>query len=98
MPLNPNELTPAIRRRFERGHGVGIAAISTRASPTQIRGLSLWKWSWPGSSPCSSARTTLMSPADLHQLDALLKGDPDAWGVIKEGVMTKAREILPGKN
>jgi pyruvate dehydrogenase (quinone) len=29
---------------------------------------------------------------------AMLKGDPDAWGVIKEGVMTKAREILPGKN
>jgi pyruvate dehydrogenase (quinone) len=27
---------------------------------------------------------------------ALLKGDPDRWGVIKEGVMTKAREILPG--
>ncbi len=29
---------------------------------------------------------------------AMLKGDPDAWGVIKEGVMTKAREILPGKS
>jgi pyruvate dehydrogenase (quinone) len=29
---------------------------------------------------------------------ALLKGDPDRWGVIKEGVKTKAREILPGKN
>ena len=27
---------------------------------------------------------------------ALLKGDPDRWGVIKEGVMTKAKEILPG--
>jgi pyruvate dehydrogenase (quinone) len=27
---------------------------------------------------------------------ALLKGDPDAWGVLKEGLMTKAREILPG--
>ena len=27
---------------------------------------------------------------------AMLKGDPDRWGVIKEGVMTKAREILPG--
>jgi hypothetical protein len=25
----------------------------------------------------------------------LLKGGPDRWGVIKEGVMTKAREILP---
>jgi pyruvate dehydrogenase (quinone) len=29
---------------------------------------------------------------------ALLKGDPDRWGVIKEGLKTKAREILPGKN
>jgi pyruvate dehydrogenase (quinone) len=29
---------------------------------------------------------------------ALLKGDPDRWGVIKEGIKTKAREILPGKN
>jgi pyruvate dehydrogenase (quinone) len=28
---------------------------------------------------------------------AMLKGDPDRWAVIKEGVMTKAREILPGK-
>ena len=27
---------------------------------------------------------------------ALLKGDPDRWGVLKEGLMTKAREILPG--
>jgi pyruvate dehydrogenase (quinone) len=29
---------------------------------------------------------------------ALLKGDPDRWGVIKEGIKTKAREILPGKD
>jgi pyruvate dehydrogenase (quinone) len=29
---------------------------------------------------------------------ALLKGDPDRWGVIKEGIKTKAREILPGKS
>jgi pyruvate dehydrogenase (quinone) len=28
---------------------------------------------------------------------AMLKGDPDRWGVIKEGLKTKAREILPGK-
>jgi pyruvate dehydrogenase (quinone) len=28
---------------------------------------------------------------------AMLKGDPDRWAVIKEGVMTKAREILPGR-
>jgi pyruvate dehydrogenase (quinone) len=27
---------------------------------------------------------------------ALLKGDPDRWGVLKEGLITKAREILPG--
>jgi hypothetical protein len=27
---------------------------------------------------------------------ALLKGDPNKWGVLKEGLMTKAREILPG--
>jgi hypothetical protein len=27
---------------------------------------------------------------------ALLKGDPDRWGVLKEGLLTKAREILPG--
>ena len=29
---------------------------------------------------------------------ALLKGDPDGWSVLKEGLMTKAREIFPGKN
>ena len=28
---------------------------------------------------------------------ALLKGDPNGWSVLKEGLMTKAREILPGK-
>jgi pyruvate dehydrogenase (quinone) len=26
---------------------------------------------------------------------ALLKGDPNRWGVIKEGVKTKAQEFLP---
>ncbi len=29
---------------------------------------------------------------------ALLKGDPDRWGVLKEGLMTKAREMLPGRS
>ncbi len=29
---------------------------------------------------------------------ALLKGDPDAVGIIREGLMTKVREILPGKD
>ena len=28
---------------------------------------------------------------------ALLKGDPDRWAVLREGFLTKAREILPGK-
>jgi len=28
---------------------------------------------------------------------ALLKGDPDRWGVLKEGLMTKAKEIFPGQ-
>jgi pyruvate dehydrogenase (quinone) len=28
---------------------------------------------------------------------ALLKGDPNGWGIIKEGVMTKVREVIPGK-
>jgi pyruvate dehydrogenase (quinone) len=26
---------------------------------------------------------------------ALLKGDPNRWGVIKEGVKTKVQEFLP---
>jgi len=29
---------------------------------------------------------------------ALLKGDPDRWSVLKEGLMTKAREVLPGRS
>jgi pyruvate dehydrogenase (quinone) len=29
---------------------------------------------------------------------ALLKGDEDRWGVIKEGLKTKAQELLPGNN
>ena len=28
---------------------------------------------------------------------ALLKGDPNRWGVLKEGLMAKAREVMPGK-
>jgi pyruvate dehydrogenase (quinone) len=27
---------------------------------------------------------------------ALIKGDPSRWGVIKEGVKIKAQEFLPG--
>ena len=27
---------------------------------------------------------------------ALLKGDANRWGVLKEGLLTKAREVLPG--
>jgi pyruvate dehydrogenase (quinone) len=26
---------------------------------------------------------------------ALIKGDPSRWGVIKEGLKTKAQELLP---
>jgi pyruvate dehydrogenase (quinone) len=37
--------------------------------------------------------------ADLEQMmdmaEALLKGDPSRWGVIKEGIKTKAQEFLP---
>jgi pyruvate dehydrogenase (quinone) len=29
--------------------------------------------------------------------EAMLKGDEDAWGVIKEGVKTKLQEFLPHK-
>ena len=29
---------------------------------------------------------------------ALLKGDQNGWGIIKEGVMTKVREVIPGKD
>jgi pyruvate dehydrogenase (quinone) len=29
---------------------------------------------------------------------ALLKGDPNGWGILKEGVMTKVREVIPGKD
>jgi pyruvate dehydrogenase (quinone) len=29
---------------------------------------------------------------------ALLKGDANRWGVLKEGLMAKAREVMPGKN
>jgi pyruvate dehydrogenase (quinone) len=29
---------------------------------------------------------------------ALLKGDPNRWGVLKEGLMAKAREVMPGKD
>ncbi|WP_344679434.1 thiamine pyrophosphate-requiring protein [Saccharopolyspora taberi] len=39
--------------------------------------------------------------ADLDQLEkvttSLLKGDPEAWSVVREGVKAKAQEFLPGK-
>ena len=28
---------------------------------------------------------------------ALLKGDANRWGVLKEGLLTKAREVIPGQ-
>jgi pyruvate dehydrogenase (quinone) len=40
--------------------------------------------------------------ADLEQMldtaKALLKGDSSRWGVIKEGVKTKAQELLPHRD
>jgi pyruvate dehydrogenase (quinone) len=29
---------------------------------------------------------------------ALVKGDPNKWGILKEGFMAKAREVMPGKD
>ena len=29
---------------------------------------------------------------------ALLKGDANRWGVLKEGLKAKAREVLPGQD
>jgi pyruvate dehydrogenase (quinone) len=28
---------------------------------------------------------------------ALLKGDANRWGVLKKGLITKAREVIPGQ-
>ncbi len=35
-------------------------------------------------------------PMQMNGLAEL--GDPDRWGVLKEGLMTKAREILPSRS
>ena len=39
--------------------------------------------------------------ADFDQVEkvtsALLKGDPEAWSVVREGVKSKAQEFLPGR-
>jgi pyruvate dehydrogenase (quinone) len=40
--------------------------------------------------------TSLQQAMDTAK--SLLKGDEDRWGVIKEGLMTKAQEVLPGKS
>ncbi len=29
---------------------------------------------------------------------ALIKGDPSRWGVMKEGIKTKAQELLPHRD
>ncbi|MBO0843120.1 MAG: thiamine pyrophosphate-requiring protein [Nocardioides sp.] len=40
--------------------------------------------------------------ADLAQMknmaEAMIKGDPSRWGVMKEGLMTKAQELLPHRD
>ncbi|ACY99495.1 MULTISPECIES: thiamine pyrophosphate-requiring protein [Thermomonospora] len=39
--------------------------------------------------------------AEFEQLkdvaEAIIKGDPDSWGVIRKGLKTKAQEMIPGK-
>jgi pyruvate dehydrogenase (quinone) len=39
---------------------------------------------------------TLEQMTDMAQ--ALIKGDPSRWGVIKEGIKTKAQEFIPGSH
>jgi len=34
----------------------------------------------------------------MSSAEAILQGDPNRWGVIKEGVKAKAQEFLPHKN
>lgn len=71
--------------------------------PAEITGA--WRWALDADRPCilefvtDPAVPPIPPRADFDQVEkvtsALLKGDPEAWSVVREGVKAKVQEFLP---
>jgi pyruvate dehydrogenase (quinone) len=82
---------------------IGLTGIRV-TDPAQVG--SAWQRALGGDRPCvvefvtDPAIPPIPPHADFDQMEktaaALLRGDPDAWRVVKEGVKAKAQEFLPG--
>jgi pyruvate dehydrogenase (quinone) len=82
---------------------VGLGAI-TITDPDELAGA--WKTALAADRPyvldvhCDPDIPPIPPHATLDQMTAsakaLIKGDPSRWGVLKEGIKTKAQELLPG--
>ncbi|NYE48141.1 pyruvate dehydrogenase (quinone) [Spinactinospora alkalitolerans] len=82
---------------------IGLMGIKVE-DPGQIEGA--WQRALAADRPCvvefvtDPAVPPIPPHATLEQMEstaaALIKGDPDAWSVVKEGVKTKAQEFIPG--
>ena len=83
---------------------IGLGGIKV-TEPGQVRGA--WEQALAADRPCvvefvtDPAVPPIPPHADLDQLEqtakALLRGDPDAWDVVKTGIKSKAQEFLPGR-
>ena len=85
---------------FARGLGLGATTVT---DPDQLGGA--WEAALAADRPhlidvwCDPDVPPIPPHATLEQMTdsakALIKGDPSRWGVIKEGLKTKAQELLP---
>jgi pyruvate dehydrogenase (quinone) len=86
---------------FAASIGLGSLTVS---DPREIEGA--WKTALNADRPyvldihCDPDVPPIPPHATLEQMTdvakALIKGDPSRWGIIKEGIKTKAQELLPG--
>ncbi len=83
---------------------IGLAGIKV-TDPGQVRGV--WERALSADRPCVVEFVTdpnvppIPPHASLDQMEstaqALLRGDPEAWDVVKTGVKAKAQDFLPGR-
>jgi pyruvate dehydrogenase (quinone) len=87
---------------FAGGLGLGVTTVT---DPDQLGGA--WEAALAADRPhvidvrCDPDVPPIPPHATLEQMTdtakALIKGDPSRWGVIKEGLKTKAQELLPDR-
>ena len=88
---------------FAASLGLGALTVS---DPEELAGA--WKSALTADRPyvldvhCDPDIPPIPPHADLQQMQdtakALIKGDTSRWGVIKEGIKTKAQELLAAKD